>query len=96
MGRTARRRDPSDETWKLDAACRQPGGHLLALFFAPPFEREPDRRNRLATAAQLCARCPVRADCQAAGRNENWGMWGGHLGRYEPQPEEPERRKESA
>lgn len=42
------------------------------------FDGGPDR---LAAAAMLCRRCPVRAECAAAAdeQGERWGVWGGRV-----------------
>jgi WhiB family redox-sensing transcriptional regulator len=28
-------------------------------------------------ARRICADCPVRAECEAFGQSERWGIWGG-------------------
>lgn len=30
-----------------------------------------------ASCRSICARCPVKASCEAAGRTEHYGVWGG-------------------
>lgn len=37
----------------------------------------PERGEEVATAKAVCATCPVRAECLAAGLYEKYGIWGG-------------------
>jgi WhiB family redox-sensing transcriptional regulator len=53
--------------WRLAAACR---GLDTKLFF-------PERGEDQYEAKIVCANCPVRAECLAAGINEKTGVWGG-------------------
>lgn len=54
-------------TWRDEAACR---GMSTDIWYPP--------QGTNATAAkQICARCPVRAQCETEGRNEPRGVWGG-------------------
>lgn len=54
-------------TWRDEAACR---GMSTDIFYPP--------QGTNATAAkQICARCPVHAQCEDEGRNEPRGVWGG-------------------
>lgn len=48
--------------WRYDALCR---GDLR--WFDRPTEE----------AAEICRRCPVAGDCEAAGANEPYGTWAG-------------------
>lgn len=48
--------------WRGDALCR---GDLQW------FDRPTDE------AKEICARCPVAADCEAVGANEPYGIWAG-------------------
>jgi len=60
--------------WMAFAAC----GGRTSLFFGPPYERPERRRRREATAATLCAGCPVGEPCRdQARRNRESGYWGG-------------------
>lgn len=54
-------------SWQQDAACRG----LTHLFYRDG----GDRSYRQARV--VCATCPVRAECAAAGMDESDGMWGG-------------------
>ncbi len=62
--------------WQLRAACR---GIDSALFFHPANERGASRESREAQAKQVCARCPVVAQCRehAVSVEESFGTWGG-------------------
>jgi WhiB family redox-sensing transcriptional regulator len=55
--------------WQADAACR---GTDPNLWF-------PERGATLAEARQVCAGCPVRAECLewALDNNQSLGVWGG-------------------
>ena len=72
-------------SWESRAACRG----AESARFVPPLTPESarQRRDREATAKQICARCPVRADCleYALRVQEPIGIWGGL--------NEPERRQ---
>ena len=69
--------------WEKDAACVG----LLDVFHSPDGERRPDRPQRVAAAAAICARCPVADKClaEAKSRGEKWGVWGG-VELEEPRP----------
>lgn len=72
-----RKRDPMPEWgWQQHAACR---GEDLGMFFGPDGERGPERGQREELAKDICAVCPVQAEClgYAAGRPERYGVWGG-------------------
>ncbi len=62
-----------DQPWQTAAACAEvpDAGHL---FFS-------EELHDIAAAKQVCAECPVIADCLegAIGRSEPWGVWGGQL-----------------
>ena len=62
--------------WQIDAACR---GMDSALFFHPEGERGPARSGRDARAKEICATCPVLAQCRAHALavQEPYGVWGG-------------------
>jgi len=69
---------PSAELWEwqLQGACRTVGSEL---FFHPEGERGPSRRSRELAAKNVCARCPVIAQCRAHALavREPYGVWGG-------------------
>lgn len=56
------------------AACADGTGRLTHLFFS-------DELRDIAKAKNICASCPVMADCLegAFDRSEQWGVWGGQL-----------------
>lgn len=56
--------------WHARAACR---GMKEVMFPVGDVGHPPD----LATAMAVCARCPVRSECETAGRDETHGVWGG-------------------
>jgi WhiB family redox-sensing transcriptional regulator len=58
--------------WTERAACRDaPGGDFFVDMY-------PSRRGaEIATAKAICATCPVNKQCLSAGRNEEFGIWGG-------------------
>ena len=62
--------------WQLRGACR---GMDSAVFFHPEGERGPARSGREAQAKQICASCPVLAQCRAHALavHEPYGVWGG-------------------
>lgn len=60
-----------DGTWYRLAACR---GEPTALFFPDAGRADP---AEVAKAKAVCASCPVREPCLAAGWGEPHGIWGG-------------------
>ncbi|MFF8264642.1 WhiB family transcriptional regulator [Streptomyces virginiae] len=62
--------------WQAEAACRGLGSRK---FFHPAGERGEDRAARDQAAKEICARCPVRAEClrHALNTGEAYGVWGG-------------------
>lgn len=60
--------------WHLDAACRG----MDAWPHYPPDGARGHKLWRLEEQAkQICADCPVIAQCREAGRTERYGIWGG-------------------
>ena len=60
--------------WTKDAACQG----QTDLFFPPAGERPETRARREAKAGELCAACPVLAQCRTWAReNREYGFWGG-------------------
>ena len=74
------RRSPTPVTdtwdWPMRAACRD---RDAAIFFHPDRERGPAHARRERQAKQVCAECPVRAQCRAHALSvgEPYGVWGG-------------------
>ncbi len=62
--------------WQLQGACRDED---TDLFFHPEGERGPRRAARERAAKDICARCPVIAECSAWAlmTREPYGVWGG-------------------
>lgn len=62
--------------WQMRAACRDQD---TATFFHPDRERGPAHARRERRAKQVCAECPVRAQCRAHALSvrEPYGVWGG-------------------
>ena len=62
--------------WQYLGACRWVDPET---FFSPEHERGPRRRAREAAAKDLCAHCPVTAECLAHALDvrEPYGVWGG-------------------
>jgi WhiB family redox-sensing transcriptional regulator len=62
--------------WQYEGACR---GTDSAIFFHPEGERGPSREARDSAAKDICARCPVIAQCaaHALAVREPYGVWGG-------------------
>ena len=60
--------------WWAEARCNDGAGTLTGLFFS-------EELQDIAKAKQICALCPVMADCLegAIERREPWGVWGGQL-----------------
>ncbi|WP_076214921.1 WhiB family transcriptional regulator [Mycolicibacterium conceptionense] len=69
----------AQESWRLIARCRNADTSLMALFFHPEGERGHQRRRRQQAAKQVCAECPVLAECRAHSLafEEPFGTWGG-------------------
>lgn len=53
-------------SWHSSAACR---GRTAEMF--------PETTAGVSKARQICAACPVRAECAASCVQEQFGMWGG-------------------
>lgn len=69
--------DADTPAWQFRAACR---GEDANLFFAPSyFEQREEKERREARAKEICATCPVRADCleYSLRTREAHGVWGG-------------------
>lgn len=66
-----------DASWMIDATCANPWVDPDWFFPAPGDERT------LSTARQVCAMCPVRAQCadHAAAEGHESGVWAGRLRR---------------
>lgn len=62
--------------WQVDAACR---GMSSTFFFHPWGERGAERIERVRRAKDVCAGCPVVAECRrhALEAGEMYGVWGG-------------------
>lgn len=62
--------------WNHQAACHALGDYL---FFAPSGETAAQRRRREHAAKEICASCPVRAQCadHAHALGDVHGIWGG-------------------
>ena len=64
--------------WRDSGACRRDGA---GTDFYPPMhgERKHERLARERRAKQVCASCPVRAECleHAITLDERYGVWGG-------------------
>lgn len=71
--------------WQDDAACK---GQPTSVFF-------PDHGNSAGPAKEICATCPVIAECRAAGMNVAYGVWGGltEPERFGTQPLQPSPRR---
>ncbi len=66
-----------DVLWQQRAACRGPNHDI---FFPPTqMERRSEKRLRERRAKEICASCPVLADCRtyALQIREQHGIWGG-------------------
>lgn len=63
-----------DRDWWSQARCNDLAGTMTGLFFS-------DELQDIAKAKEICARCPVVAECLegALERREPWGVWGGQL-----------------
>lgn len=63
-----------EETWRLEARCRDGSASLIDLFFS-------EQLDDIARAKAFCRACPVREACleAAQARREPWGVWGGEL-----------------
>lgn len=74
-GPTAGGERVSDEpTWYDQARC---AGYPPEMFFGFTAERPQRKERRERLALEVCAECPVRAECRDAGREEPFGIWGG-------------------
>lgn len=80
------------DRWRQDAACRpdrRPEGMDRAAWTALFF---PERGNRISPALNICAQCPVRAECRAEANGsplEREGIWGGMSGRQRRRTRDP-------
>jgi WhiB family redox-sensing transcriptional regulator len=73
--------------WQAQAACKG----MTDLFFPEPgqgFSGEP----QTAEAKQICATCPVLAECSDAAVNERHGVWGGQTERERRRARDRRRR----
>jgi WhiB family redox-sensing transcriptional regulator len=63
-----------DDSWRLDAACRDVDARTRDQFFR-------DDLPSIAAAKRICADCPVMVECLegAVARGEAAGVWGGQL-----------------
>ena len=63
-----------EETWRLEARCRDGSASLIDLFFS-------EQLDDIARAKSICQACPLQQPCfeGALARREPWGVWGGHL-----------------
>lgn len=70
--------DP-ERRWIARAICDWDQDH--GYFFpqsGPPGKRVPDKvRQRWDRAKEICAMCPVLAECKRDTLGEEWGVWGG-------------------
>lgn len=77
-GQLAQLPPPQAEYWEWQrfAACRGTGH---AVFFGAEGEQPSSRDQREREAKQVCARCPVQAQCleHALTVAEPYGVWGG-------------------
>lgn len=64
---TVRPPSPDELEWQLDALCAQ----------VDPDAMFPEKGGSSKTAKQVCARCPVRAECLAFGLEDRFGIYGG-------------------
>ena len=62
--------------WQDKAACK---GTAALLFFGPDGELRREREIREAKAKEVCASCPVQAQCleYALANSIKHGIWGG-------------------
>jgi WhiB family redox-sensing transcriptional regulator len=67
---------PPNWNWQDSAACRFTG---WVKFYGPDGERAAEREIREREAKEVCATCPVLAECReyALSRPEKHGWWGG-------------------
>lgn len=77
VGQRGRVSPPTDDKWKLDAACRNVNGDWMTL---PRVQLEVNRRYKAKELA-VCASCPVIGECLEAGLREPGGIWGGKFPR---------------
>lgn len=54
-------------TWRTQAACKNVP---TRIFY-------PEKGSNADAAKLVCERCPVKAQCAAAGQDEAHGIWGG-------------------
>ncbi|WP_217145890.1 WhiB family transcriptional regulator [Streptomyces sp. AC627_RSS907] len=82
--------------WQAGAACR---GMDSSVFFSPPGERGPARREREEAARAICRGCPVSGPCGRFARESRqyYGTWGGRTeGERRSRELTPERRARPA
>ena len=63
-------------SWREDATCKE----LPDIFFYPPLfksERTAPEHTYYWMGKMACHWCPVRSECEAEGKEEEFGLWGG-------------------
>jgi hypothetical protein len=63
--------------WRDFAACRSAPPDLFFSLEDPTDEDSAEPPYLTEEQATYCNRCPVRDDCGAVGRGEDFGVWGG-------------------
>lgn len=68
-------RGSAENDWRHESAC---AGRMDDLMWPAAEPGTKARARQAAPAKQLCATCPVKAECLAwAFEREPWGVWGG-------------------
>ena len=71
------RRRADRRAWRDLAACRDAPPDLFFLLEDPDDEDSAEPRYPTDEQRSYCGRCPVQDDCDAVGRGEDFGVWGG-------------------
>lgn len=64
-------------SWQQHAACAGKDPELWYASAPKAGALTPAQREAKRLALDTCAACPVRAECADAGRDEDYGIWGG-------------------
>lgn len=62
--------------WKEQGLCWDTDSRVFFIIRAE-CENERDYNDKVEKAQAICNRCPVRPECEAAGADMEYGIWGG-------------------
>lgn len=62
--------------WKEQGACWDSDSTVF-VFTRADCNNEREYNDRVEKAQAICVTCPVRVPCEEAGRDMDYGIWGG-------------------